>query len=107
MMRMTWLHKTRLRVLAFALGITLAALGVLSLWAVPVWSVVGFAVAATAVAVNSMTSRLVEPTCLGCGESLGQQTPGDYGVICPHCGLVNQSTPTTLADAADDDSIDA
>jgi predicted RNA-binding Zn-ribbon protein involved in translation (DUF1610 family) len=88
---MTWMHKTRLRALAFVLGVALAAFGVISLASVPAWPVVGVAVAALAVGLNKMTARMVHPICWGCGGDLKGQAAGQYGVACPKCGSVNQA----------------
>jgi hypothetical protein len=99
---MTWMHKLRLRVLGMALALTLAAIGAVSLAALPVWPVVGVTVAAAALAVNRITSRLSHPTCWGCGESIKNQPESPYGVQCPSCGTI---TPvgTRLAKAEGED----
>lgn len=89
---MTWMHKTRLKVLAFSMGIALAALGVISLTALPAWPVVGVAVAAVALTVNRVAARLSvnQAMCFGCGLSIADAPVGEYGSVCPHCGAVNQ-----------------
>lgn len=87
---LTWMHRLRLKLLAFLAGLVLAGVAVASVTTVPVWGVVGVAMAAAAVVVNSMASRLSQPTCLGCGVDLSRERSGDYGVVCPGCGTVNQ-----------------
>lgn len=105
---MIWMSRIRLRLLAFLLGIALTAIGVLSLTALPALPVVGVAFAAVAVAVNSMTLRLKQPTCHGCGEVLGDAPSGGYGVVCPSCGSLTQPGGQALAfDDEDDDADEA
>lgn len=97
---MTWMHKTRLQVLAFAMGITLAALGVISLTALPAWPVVGVAVAAVAFSVNRIAARLSgdRAMCFGCGQSISDAPVGEHGSICPGCGSITQGiTPRDQA----------
>ena len=106
----TVLHSIRLRVLGVVIGLTLAAIGVLSWMALPVLPVVGFAVATAALVVNSMTSRLSKPQCLGCGHDFSGEPTGQYGVVCSECGRINQiGSPQdegllAQSDAADQDS---
>jgi predicted RNA-binding Zn-ribbon protein involved in translation (DUF1610 family) len=85
------MHRVRLRVFAFAIGICLAALGLISLTTLPAWPVLGVAVAAVAFTINSVASRLKSPTCFACGQSIIQAPEGEHGAICPHCGAVHQS----------------
>jgi len=91
---MSWMHKIRLRVLALLVATTLAAIGAVSLAALPVWPVVGFAVATVALAINGMTSRLNHPVCWGCGGDIAKIPSGEYGVICPACGSITQASET-------------
>jgi hypothetical protein len=95
----TFLHKTRLRVLAFTLGLGLAALGLISLTAIPAWPVLGVAFAVAVVACNKLALRLSDEVCLGCGSDLASQPKGERGVICPSCGTINH----WLGDDADDE----
>lgn len=88
---MIWMSRMRLRVLAFTLGLALTALGLISLTALPALPVLGMAFAAAAVGVNSLTSRLKQPVCHGCGRALGDAPAGLYGVVCPHCGSLTQA----------------
>lgn len=87
----TWMHKIRLRSMAFAVGISLAALGLISLTTLPAWPVVGVAVAAVAFTINRVAQRLSSPTCYACGGSLANAPEGEHGAICPSCGSVHQS----------------
>lgn len=87
---MTWMHQVRRRALWIAVGVGLTTLGVLSVTTIPAWPLVGVAVATLAIAINRVASRLSQPTCYGCGESLAGQPHGERGVICPHCGSIGQ-----------------
>ncbi len=104
---MIWMSRIRLRVLAFLLGLTLTVIGVLSLTALPALPVVGVAFAAAAMAVNSMTSRLKQPTCHGCGGVLREDAPsGQYGVVCPGCGSLTQVGQVRVTGARETDEDD-
>lgn len=87
---MTWMHRLRLRAFALLVAMTLAAIGIASVAALPVWPALGFAVAAVALVVNRMASRLDHPTCLSCGSDLSGQPRGVHGTFCPGCGAVNE-----------------
>lgn len=100
---MVWMARIRFRLFAFLLGLTLAALGAISLTTLPAWPVVGVAFAAAAVAVNHMTSRLKAPVCHGCGARLADEPPGAYGVVCSACGFVTLPMGTLAADEAPGD----
>ena len=100
---MSWLHRIRLRVLAFLLGVTLMAIGAVSFAALPLWPVVGVAVAAAAFAVNSLTAKMAGPVCWGCGTDLDQITPGEHGRICPNCGSISRSIELSQSDQEPDD----
>jgi hypothetical protein len=101
---MTWMHRIRLKVLAFAVGIALAALGLISLTTVPVWPVVGIAVAAVAFTINTVASRLTtgSTTCYGCGQTLVGAPEGEHGCICPGCGAINQRLAAVNAEPEDE-----
>jgi hypothetical protein len=100
---MTWMHKLRLRALGMALALTLAAIGAVSIAALPVWPVIGVTVAAAALAVNRITSRLAHPTCWGCGTNIHNEPESPYGVQCPACGAITPvGTRLAKADSEDD-----
>ncbi|QQS09632.1 MAG: hypothetical protein IPK69_03150 [Phycisphaerales bacterium] len=113
---MTWFSKTRLKVLTYVVGILLAALGVLSMTALPAWVVLAPIVAAVAMVINTTASRLASPTCLHCGHDVKDTPHGHYGAICPECGSLAFSgrnddaaragTSDILEDAGDDVSDD-
>lgn len=116
--RVTWFHQTRLKVLAYVLGITLAGLGLLSLTTIPAWPVVGVIVAAAAMVINTAASRLSDPTCLGCGRDLAGQPTAEHGIACPDCGSISfkpgslasaqaATSPDLAADATADPASDA
>lgn len=94
---MTWLYKLRLRVLAIALGLALAAVGLLSIWTLPAWPVFGVTFAVVAVAVNTLGARLSKPTCLNCGHDLSDAPASAYGVTCQSCGQIQASTYARVA----------
>lgn len=85
-----WLHKIRLKILAFLLGVALTAIGVVSLAGIPVWPVVGVAFAAVAVVVNRLSERVGRTTCANCGNALHDILPGEHGILCPRCGAFSQ-----------------
>src|SRR5437660_1043665 len=74
----TWFHLTRLKVLAYVLGLLLAGLGLVSLTTMPVLPVLGVIVAAAAVVINKAAFRLSSPTCLGCGKDIGHLPDGEH-----------------------------
>jgi len=87
---MTFMHKIRLRVLALLVCVIIAVIGVVSWAALPVWPVVGVAFATVALVFNTMTSRLSNSVCWGCGTDISRSAPGEYGVICPKCGALTE-----------------
>jgi hypothetical protein len=84
-----WLHKIRLRVLAYALGLVLAALAISSAFTIPAWPFVGVAVAAVVLVINRTASKLADHTCLGCGRDIADLPIGEHGKICPDCGAIS------------------
>jgi hypothetical protein len=83
------MHRIRRRVLWIVAGVGVTTLALISWTALPALPVVGVAVAAIALVVNSMTSRLREPICLGCGGPTAGLPHGEHGVICPTCGHIS------------------
>ncbi len=91
---MTWLTSLRLRVVVFVIGIPLAAFGAITLG--PAWlalPLIGVAVAAVTMTVSRLTERLALHICLTCGSDLAGEPPNEHGIICPHCGALNQHNP--------------
>lgn len=86
---MTWFHLTRLKVLAYVLGLLLAGLGLVALTTIPALPVFGVIVAAAAVVINKAAFRLSSPTCLGCGDDIASLPDGEHGVVCPKCGSLS------------------
>ena len=86
---MTFLHKIRRRVLWIVAGVGVTTLAIASMTTLPAWGVVVGAVAAIALVVNSMTAKLTQNICLGCGESTAGLPHGEHGVICPRCGHIS------------------
>lgn len=84
--------------LAYLVGLALAAIGLASLTTIPAWPVLGVAIAAAAMLVNTAATRLSEATCLGCGASTAELPKGEHGTICPHCGTIGH-TPDDSAHA--------
>lgn len=86
--RLTYIHKLRLRVLAWLLGITLAGFAAVSWMALPAWPVVGVAVAIVVATVSTMTNRLTTETCYSCGKDMHDVQAGEHGRTCPSCGSI-------------------
>ena len=89
----TWMHRLRLRTLAWVVGLIVAGFTVTAAFALPALPVLGVAFAAAAVLVNQMAHRLAQPTCYGCGKDIGRIAAGAYGVVCPDCGVITQVLP--------------
>ncbi|MCW5767670.1 MAG: hypothetical protein KIT19_03225 [Phycisphaeraceae bacterium] len=87
--RLTYIHKLRLRVLAWLLGITLAGIAAVSWMALPAWPVVGVAVAIVVATVSTMTNRLNTETCYSCGHDMHDVQAGEHGRTCPSCGSIS------------------
>lgn len=100
----TLMQRVRMKVLAILLGTVLAAVATISLTSLPAWPIVGVAVATVAVAVNKMTARLKTPVCYGCGEDITRLPSGEYGVICPSCGMMTPKALVALPRTRDDQS---
>lgn len=92
-----WLHRVRVTVLATVLAVAITAFGLIAWAALPALPVIGVAVAAVAMAINTVTARLNEPLCRDCGEDLTGLIPGEYGAVCPNCGLINPIHTDRLA----------
>ncbi len=92
-----WLHRVRIRALTLVLAVAITAFGLIAWAALPAIPVISVAVAAVAMAINSVTARLNEPLCRDCGEDLAGLTAGEYGVVCPSCGLINPIKTDRLA----------
>jgi hypothetical protein len=106
--RLAWIYRTKLKVLAWVLGITLAAIGSISLAGIPWLPAVGVAFAAAAMSVGKATGRLNRLTCLSCGRDLSDHPIGVHGIACTDCGAVNQPRRGNRdAPAIDDDQGEA
>lgn len=88
---MPFIRRIRLRVLAWLIGITLAAVGSIVLGGLPAVPLIGVAVAAAAVTVKAHAGRLIKTSpCLSCGRDLAAEPISPFGVACPDCGAVHQ-----------------
>lgn len=85
---MAWFQKLRLRALAILVAFGLAAVAAVSFGAA-VLPAIGMAAVAMAFAMNTLTARLAQPACYGCGASLAGLPGGSHGVLCPGCGWIN------------------
>jgi hypothetical protein len=85
---LTYIHRLRLRVLAWLLGIILAGIAAVSWMALPGWPVIGVAVAMVVATVSTMTNRLKAETCYSCGQDIRHVEAGEHGRACPSCGAV-------------------
>lgn len=101
-----WLQKIRLRVLAYALGLILAALAISSALTIPAWPIVGVAVAAVVFVINRTASRLADDTCLGCGRAIADLPIGEHGKICPDCGTISVKADMVASHEPQDDDRD-
>lgn len=99
---LTYIHRLRLRVLAWLLGITLAGIAAVSWMAMPAWPVIGVAVAMVVATVSTMTNRLKADTCYSCGNDIRNVQAGEHGRACPQCGAVG-FTLASLPDVVDRD----
>lgn len=109
---MLWMQKLRLRVFALFAALVLLVFGVVSVFAVPVLPAVGVALTIAVTMLNTMTARLTDFTCAGCGKSIANLPAGTHGIACTGCGTVNHpfnSGEATfafdLSDAEDDEPI--
>lgn len=87
---LTWLRRLRLKVLTVLLAGALAAIGLVSWAALPAIPVVGVTIFTVAAVLNSLTTRLGQPTCWSCGHSLADAKAGVHGAMCDACGSINQ-----------------
>ncbi len=103
---MLWIQMLRLRVFALVAALTILVFGVVSVFAIPVLPAVGVALTIAVTMVNTMTSRLTDLTCSGCGKSIAQLPAGTHGIACPSCGTVNHpfnsGEPTYAFDLSDE-----
>lgn len=107
---MFWMQKLRLRVFALIAGLALLAFGAVSVFAIPVIPAVGVAITLAVTMVNTMTSRLTDMTCAGCGQSIAKLPAGTHGIACTKCGAINHpfnaGEPFYAFDLSDDDTED-
>ena len=87
--RLAYIARTKLKLVAGLIGITLAAIATISFAGLPLLPTIGVAVAAAAVSFRKMASRLDHATCLACGHDLRREPIGAHGIACPECGAVN------------------
>lgn len=88
---MRWMQRVRLKVLTITAILVATAVALVSVLALPAWGVWIGAAAAVALVVNTVASRLSSNVCLGCGHDLASEARGEFGVICPKCGSVNET----------------
>ena len=104
------MQKLRLRVFALIAALAFLAFGAVSVFAVPVLPAVGVAITLAVTMVNTMTSRLADMTCNGCGESIAQLPAGTHGIACDKCGAINHpyntGEPFYAFDLSDDEDND-
>jgi len=93
----TYIAKTKLKALAWMLGITLATVGTIFSLGLNALPVIGVAMVAAAMSIGKVASRFDRPTCLSCGHDLAKEPVGVHGIGCPECGSVNMPR-----DGADD-----
>jgi peptidoglycan/LPS O-acetylase OafA/YrhL len=95
-----WFRVIRRRAATWVVAIAAVAVATISIAGLPTWPVMGVAVLAVATAVNTLASRLHADRllCLGCSKDLTGKPAGTYGVICEHCGAINQPYITDPAE---------
>jgi len=105
------MQKLRLRVFALIAALTILVFGVVSVFAVPVLPVVGVALTIAVTVVNTMTSRLTDMTCTGCGASIAKLPAGTHGIACTKCGSINHpfntGEPFYAFDLSDEEDADS
>lgn len=108
---MLWMQKLRMRVFTLVAGLALLVFGAVSVFAVPVLPAVGVALTIAVTMVNSMTARLADMTCAGCGQSIAQLPAGTHGIACNKCGAINHpfntGEPFYAFDLSDEDEDDS
>jgi predicted RNA-binding Zn-ribbon protein involved in translation (DUF1610 family) len=85
------MQRVRLKVLTITAIVVATAVALVSVLALPAWGVWIGAAAAVALVVNAVANRLSSHVCLGCGHDLATESLGEFGVICPKCGSVNET----------------
>lgn len=105
------MQKLRMRVFTLVAGLALLVFGAVSVFAVPVLPAVGVALTIAVTMVNTMTARLTDMTCAGCGESIAQLPAGTHGIACNKCGAINHpfntGEPFYAFDLSDEDEEDS
>ncbi len=86
----TWVQMLRRRALWLVVATGAIAVGVLVTTTWPVLAVVTPAAIIVLTALNTMTSKMTEHTCFGCGVDISEQPASARGRICPGCGAVNE-----------------
>ena len=108
---MFWMQKLRMRVFTLVAGLALLVFGAVSVFAVPVLPAVGVALTIAVTMVNTMTARLADMTCAGCGQSIAQLPAGTHGIACNKCGAINHpfntGEPFYAFDLSDEDEDDS
>lgn len=86
----TWVQKLRRRALWVVVAVGAISAGVIATTALPAIAVITPAAITVLLALNSLTAKITETTCLGCGADVSTQPISARGRICPHCGAVNE-----------------
>ena len=110
---MTFLHQIRRRVMWIVAGVGVTTLAVVSWTTLPAWGVVVGAVATIALVINTLTARLHQDICLGCGANVANQPHGEHGIICLKCGHISSAMhlsedpagPTIVAESPDQQDV--
>src|SRR5258705_10682681 len=77
--RLAWIYRTKLKVVAWLLGITLATVGSISLVGIPILPPIGMAGAAAALSVSKPTRGLNPPPPPSLGAALTPTPPAPHG----------------------------
>ncbi|MFA6043429.1 MAG: hypothetical protein WC718_00470 [Phycisphaerales bacterium] len=86
----TWVQRLRRRALWVVVATGALAVGVIATTTWPVLAVLTPAALIVFTALNTMTAKLTEHTCFGCGVDISDEPVSVRGRICPGCGAVNE-----------------
>lgn len=86
----TWVQMLRRRALWLIVATSAIAVGIIVTTTLPVMAVLTPAALIVFTALNTMTSKMTEHTCFGCGVDISDQPISARGRICPGCGAVNE-----------------
>lgn len=90
------MQRLRRRALWVVLATSVVSVGIIVTTALPAIAVLTPAAITVLLALNSMTSKLTEHTCFGCGADIAEEPVSARGRMCPGCGAVNERIAMTF-----------